>query len=73
MVRIPNVGSSYHVGSVRNIQSQPLIEENGRVIGTSNVFAVDSSALRKLPVGPITFPMIVNAFRITERVKVGEN
>jgi ferredoxin len=65
-VQIPNVGSSYHVGSLQDLLGKNLISMEGRIEDTNNVYVVDSASLPRLPVGPITVAAMINAVRIAE-------
>ena len=65
-VQIPNVGSSYHVGSLQDHLGKNLISTEGRIDGANNVYVVDSASLPRIPVGPITVAAMINAVRIAE-------
>jgi ferredoxin len=65
--QMPNAGASYHVGNLKGFPSEKrIIDENGRIIGAGipNLAIVDSAALQKVPVGPITFAVMANSYRI---------
>jgi NAD-dependent dihydropyrimidine dehydrogenase PreA subunit len=61
---IPNVGASYHVGSLQSSKGERLLTSFGGVKGSNHIYVVDSSALPKIPIGPITVAAMINARRI---------
>jgi NAD-dependent dihydropyrimidine dehydrogenase PreA subunit len=68
LIQIPNIGASYHVGTLRNLNGDFLLSEDGEIKFMNHLYVVDSSALRQLPIGPITFPAMANARRIANKV-----
>jgi hypothetical protein len=65
-IQVPNVGASYHIGTLQSETRENLINENGRLLATANLYVVDSAALQRIPVGPITVAAMINAIRIVE-------
>jgi ferredoxin len=61
---IPNVGASYHVGSLQNFLGDRLFNSCGEVSKERGIYVVDSSSFQKIPLGPITVAAMVNARRI---------
>ena len=69
--KLPNPGASYHVGSTTNIHNDFITHLNGEVCGHKNLYVVDSTSFRKIPVGPITASVMSNSWRIArESIKV---
>jgi choline dehydrogenase-like flavoprotein len=56
------------VGTLRNLNGDFLLSEDGEIKFMNHLYVVDSSALRQLPIGPITFPAMANARRIANKV-----
>jgi ferredoxin len=65
-IKIPNVGSSYHVGSLQDESGKNLISSEGIIEGTTSIYVVDSASLPRIPVGPITIAAMINAIRVAE-------
>ena len=61
---IPNIGASYHVGSLQNSRGERLLTSLGGLVGSDHIHLVDSSSLPKIPIGPITVAAMINARRI---------
>lgn len=64
LMKFGNPGASYHVGNLQ-INDKDSINTDGSLSSMKNVFIIDSSSLKVLPVGPITFAMMINSYRIT--------
>jgi ferredoxin len=60
-----NVGSSYHLGALKNSKGL-LIGEDGQINGLTNLYLIDSCSLPKIPAGPITLGIMANSRRITK-------
>ena len=65
---IPDAGSSYHVGSLKDLQGNHVLTEDGTLENLDGLYVTDSSALMRLPTGPITFTVMANARRISLKV-----
>jgi len=64
-IRVPEVGASYHVGTISDQKGRCLLNHLGEIPALSGVHVVDSGSLPRIPVGPITLSVMVNAHRIT--------
>jgi NAD-dependent dihydropyrimidine dehydrogenase PreA subunit len=64
---VPNVGASYHVGSLIDTEGKFVLNSSGNVPGTTGIYVVDSAALPKLPIGPITLGAMINSHRIVSK------
>jgi ferredoxin len=67
LVKVPPVGSSYHVGYL-NFQGRPLLDSEGRTHHDSNVHFIDGTSLPMLPTGPVTLTVMANAMRIVKNI-----
>jgi hypothetical protein len=67
LVKVPPVGSSYHVGSL-SFQGRPLLDSEGRTHRDSNVHFIDGTSLPMLPTGPVTLTVMANAMRIVKNI-----
>jgi len=63
-LQVPNPGASYHVGTIQNAEGHRILGMNGELPQRNNVFVVDSGGLARIPVGPITVGVMINADRI---------
>jgi hypothetical protein len=66
LVQVPNVGSSYHVGVLRDLSHQPLVSKSGQVNQSIPIFVCDGASMLHLPTGPVTLTIMANAARIVE-------
>ena len=59
--RLGEVGGSYHLGVVRNVEGDFLLDKVGQPQSVPNLHVVDSSSLLYLEPGPITALVMINA------------
>jgi ferredoxin len=69
--RLGSVGSSYHIGTARDIKSNLIFDLDGRIkngIDAKNLVASDSSSLPYVQTGPITLTIMANSYRISSKM-----
>lgn len=67
----PGAGSSIHYGGSLPFSSEDSLgttDNNGRLHGTSNVYAIDGSSFKYLPAKGITLSIMANAHRIAKHM-----
>lgn len=70
LTAFPNVGASYHVGSLKTKGGQLALNELGEFEGFEGLHYVDGLALPVLPAGPITLTTMANAYRIARESRL---
>ena len=70
VAQFATVGEGYHLGhgvGRKQVESFSFAELEGKMVGCSRIYVVDSLTLPILPSGPMTFTMMANAYRLTKK------
>jgi len=69
--RIGTVGSSYHVGTARDLNKELIFDLDGRIKHAGNaqkLVVSDSSSIPYVQTGPITLSIMANSYRISSKI-----
>jgi ferredoxin len=69
--RIGTVGSSYHVGTARDLNKELIFDLDGRIKHAENaqkLVVSDSSSIPYVQTGPITLSIMANSYRISSKI-----
>jgi len=60
------MGGSFEIGKLLNTKFK--IPKTGQVKNNSNIHIIDSTTLKTIPSGPITFTAMANALKIIDEI-----